>query len=96
VYFKQTNPPFYAPLVEVIPSKWTVPEVTDRTMELLSSVGQVPVLVKKEVNGFVLNRIQYAIFAEAWRLIRVSGNLKGCCCRIPAKRLQAQSRPDLL
>jgi L-gulonate 3-dehydrogenase len=66
------------PLVEVIPSEWTVPEVTDRTMELLSSVGQVPVLVKKEVNGFVLNRIQYAIFAEAWRLIRVSGNCLVC------------------
>ncbi|KAL8570554.1 hypothetical protein ACOMHN_008911 [Nucella lapillus] len=65
-----TNPPFYAPLVEVVPSQWTVPEVVRGTMELLSRVGQVPVLVRKEVPGFVLNRLQFAILGEAWRLVR--------------------------
>ncbi|KAH9503700.1 Crystallin, lambda 1 [Bulinus truncatus] len=65
-----TNPPFYAPATEVVPASWTDPEVTERTFALLKEVGQVPVLIKKEVNGFVLNRIQYAIMGECYRLIR--------------------------
>ncbi|XP_070189700.1 lambda-crystallin-like isoform X2 [Littorina saxatilis] len=65
-----TNPPFYAPLVEVVPSQWTRADVVQTTMELLREVGQVPVLVKKEVAGFVLNRLQFAIMGEAWRLVR--------------------------
>ncbi|XP_062575253.1 lambda-crystallin-like [Saccostrea cucullata] len=63
-----TNPPFYAPLVEVIPAPWTDPEVVVTTKELMTEIGQVPVLVKKEIDGFVLNRIQYAIIGECWRL----------------------------
>ena len=58
-------------MVEMVPSQWTSPEVVTRTRELLTSVGLVPVLVKKEVPGFVLNRLQYAIMGEAWRLVRV-------------------------
>ncbi|XP_076445578.1 lambda-crystallin-like [Babylonia areolata] len=65
-----TNPPFYAPLVEVVPSQWTRPEVVSQTTDLLTTVGLVPVLVKKEVPGFVLNRLQYAILGESWRLVR--------------------------
>ncbi|XP_056013885.1 lambda-crystallin-like [Ostrea edulis] len=63
-----TNPPFYAPLVEVIPAPWTDPEVVVKTKELLTEIGQVPVIVKKEIDGFVLNRIQYSIIGECWRL----------------------------
>lgn len=63
-----TNPPFYAPLVEVIPAPWTDPEVVVTTKHLLEEAGQVPVLVKKEIDGFVLNRIQFAIIGECWRL----------------------------
>ncbi|XP_062574660.1 lambda-crystallin-like isoform X2 [Saccostrea cucullata] len=65
-----TNPPFYAPLVEVIPAPWTDPEVVFTTKELMTEIGQVPVLVKKEmeIDGFVFNRIQYAIVGECWRL----------------------------
>ena len=58
-------------MVEMVPSQWTSPEVVTRTRELLTSVGLVPVLVKKEVPGFVLNRLQYAIMGEAWRLVKV-------------------------
>ncbi|XP_059141159.1 lambda-crystallin-like [Physella acuta] len=65
-----TNPPFYAPATEVVPASWTDPDVTERTLSLLKEVGQVPVLIKKEVPGFVLNRIQYAILGECFRLIR--------------------------
>jgi len=41
-------------------------------MTLLKEIGQSPVLLKKEIDGFVLNRIQYAVLAEYWRLIAVS------------------------
>ncbi|XP_052711237.1 lambda-crystallin-like [Crassostrea angulata] len=63
-----TNPPFYAPLVEVIPAPWTDPDVVVTTKQLLAETGQVPVIVKKEIDGFVLNRIQYSIIGECWRL----------------------------
>jgi len=39
---------------------------------LLKEIGQSPVLLKKEIAGFVLNRVQYAVLAEYWRLIAVS------------------------
>ena len=38
----------------------------------MMEIGQAPVVVKKEVNGFVLNRLQYALLMEAWRLVEVS------------------------
>lgn len=63
------NPPYYVPLVEIVPAPWTDPEVTGRTRAIMEDVGQKPVVLKKEVDGFVLNRIQYAILNECWRLI---------------------------
>uniref|UniRef100_A0A8W8J2A5 Lambda-crystallin-like protein n=1 Tax=Magallana gigas TaxID=29159 RepID=A0A8W8J2A5_MAGGI len=63
-----TNPPFYAPLVEVIPAPWTDPDVVVTTNQLLAETGQVPVIVKKEIDDFVLNRIQLSIIGECWRL----------------------------
>jgi len=68
----QINPPFYCPLVEVVPAPYTDKWVTDKTLALLREIGQSPVLLKKEVAGFALNRIQYAVLAEYWRLIGVS------------------------
>eukprot|EP00057_Strongylocentrotus_purpuratus_P034222 XP_794386.1 PREDICTED: lambda-crystallin homolog [Strongylocentrotus purpuratus] len=63
------NPPYYAPLVEIIPAPWTDQSAIDRTRTIMESVGQVPVTLKKEVPGFAANRIQYAIIAEVWRLV---------------------------
>lgn len=65
------NPPFYVPLVEIVPSQWTKPEVVDRTYNLMKELGQVPVRLKKEIAGFALNRLQYALLAECWRLVKV-------------------------
>lgn len=65
-----TNPPFYAPLVELVPSPWADPDVVPKTKAIMEKLGQVPVILKKEIDGFVLNRIQYAIFKESWRLIK--------------------------
>jgi len=46
------NPPYYVPLVEVVPSPWTKPEVALKTRELMEEVGQSPVSLSKELPGF--------------------------------------------
>ncbi|XP_058465704.1 lambda-crystallin homolog [Malaya genurostris] len=63
------NPPYYVPLVEIVPAPWTKPEYTKRTRELMSEIGQKPVTLSREIEGFALNRIQYAILNETWRLV---------------------------
>lgn len=63
------NPPLHVRLVEMIPLATTREEILSRTRDLLSKVGQKPVLLRKEVSGFALNRLQYAVFQEAFRLI---------------------------
>ncbi len=63
------NPPFMIPLVEVIQTVHTNSEVITACMELLSSVGKTPVHVKKDVPGFVANRLQHALWREAIALV---------------------------
>lgn len=63
------NPPYYVPLVEIVPSPWTKPEVAIRTRELMEEIGQKPVSLSREIEGFALNRIQYSILNEVWRLV---------------------------
>jgi L-gulonate 3-dehydrogenase len=63
------NPPYLVPLVEVCPAPWTDPAVVERTRELMTQAGQVPATVKKEKDGFALNRLQGALLAEAFRLL---------------------------
>lgn len=69
----QINPPYYVPLVEVVPAPWTDSKITNQTVALMKQIGQSPVVTKKEVNGFVLNRLQYAVIMESWRLVEVTG-----------------------
>ncbi|CAK9831648.1 Lambda-crystallin homolog [Anthophora retusa] len=63
------NPPYYVPLVEIVPAPWTRADVPVRTKAIMSEIGQTPVVFTKEIDGFALNRIQYAILNEAWRLV---------------------------
>lgn len=63
------NPPYYVPMVEIVPSPWTKPEVAVKTRELMAEIGQKPVSLTREIEGFALNRIQYAILNECWRLV---------------------------
>lgn len=63
------NPPYHVPLVELVPHPETAPETVDRTHALMRKIGQSPVRVLKEVDGFALNRLQYSVIAEAWRLV---------------------------
>ncbi|XP_072542140.1 lambda-crystallin homolog isoform X1 [Salminus brasiliensis] len=64
------NPPYYVRLVELVPHPETLPVVMDKAYELMSEVGQAPVRIRKEIDGFALNRVQYAIIAECWRLVK--------------------------
>jgi 3-hydroxyacyl-CoA dehydrogenase len=64
------NPPHVVPVVELSPALWTAPEVVQRCTALHEKVGQVPIVVKKEVQGFILNRLQAALLNEAWRLVK--------------------------
>jgi len=63
------NPPHLVPIVELCGAPWTSPEVMERARQIYRSVGQVPIHVKREVDGFVLNRLQTALLAEAFRLV---------------------------
>lgn len=64
------NPPHIVPVVEISPAPFTSPEVVARTRALHEKVGQVPIIVKREVEGFILNRLQAALLNEAWRLVK--------------------------
>ena len=64
------NPPYHCPMVELVPAPFTTSQIQTRTRSLMSEVGQGPVSLSREVPGFALNRIQYALLNECWRLIR--------------------------
>jgi 3-hydroxybutyryl-CoA dehydrogenase len=63
------NPPFLVPLVEVIGTQWTSPHVIDFTMKLHADAGKAPAHVKKDVPGFIGNRLQHALWREAISLV---------------------------
>jgi len=63
------NPPYLVPLVEVVPGKETSPKTVDATYDLLASVGKHPVKVKRDVPGFVGNRLQHALWREAISIV---------------------------
>jgi L-gulonate 3-dehydrogenase len=63
------NPPYVIPAVEVVPAPWTRPEVVKQTADLLRSIGHVPVVMQKELDGFLVNRLQGALLHEAFRLV---------------------------
>jgi 3-hydroxyacyl-CoA dehydrogenase len=62
------NPPYLVPLVELAPAPWTTPETIERARDLFTRAGQTPVLLKKEITGFLLNRIQGAVLNEVLNL----------------------------
>jgi L-gulonate 3-dehydrogenase len=64
------NPPFLLRVVEVVPSPATSVAATDSVMGLMHLAGMRPVLVRKEIEGFVFNRLQGAVLREAYCLVR--------------------------
>jgi len=63
------NPPYLVPLVEVIGTQWTSPQAIEWTMQLHAAAGKQPVHVKKDVPGFIGNRLQHALWREAVSLV---------------------------
>jgi 3-hydroxybutyryl-CoA dehydrogenase len=63
------NPPYLVPLVEVIGTQWTSQAAIDWTIALHAAAGKKPVHVKKDVPGFVGNRLQHALWREAISLV---------------------------
>jgi 3-hydroxybutyryl-CoA dehydrogenase len=63
------NPPFLVPLVEVIGTEWTSPRAIEWTMALHAAAGKQPAHVKKDVPGFIGNRLQHALWREAVSLV---------------------------
>ena len=62
------NPPHLIPLVEISGAPWTDPAALVRARAVYEAIGQVPITVLKETEGFILNRLQGALLAEAFRL----------------------------
>lgn len=63
------NPPHLVPIVELVPSPWTSPDVVAHAKEIYEGVGQVPIVVRKEIDGFILNRLQAVLLSEAFRIV---------------------------
>ncbi|NBH09343.1 3-hydroxyacyl-CoA dehydrogenase NAD-binding domain-containing protein [Amycolatopsis sp. SID8362] len=63
------NPPHLIPLVEVVPGRDTAPEVVDRAVDFYASVGKRPIRLAREVPGHIANRLQAALWQEAYSLV---------------------------
>jgi len=62
------NPPHLVPVVELVPAPWTEAETLEKVRSFMAQVEQVPVTVNKEIDGFILNRLQGALLNEAFAL----------------------------
>jgi 3-hydroxyacyl-CoA dehydrogenase len=63
------NPPYLVPVVELVPSPATTTDSVEFVRDLMESLGQSVVHVRKEIEGFVLNRLQGVLLREAWALV---------------------------
>ena len=63
------NPPYLIPAVEIVPAPWTDAAIVERTAALMRSMGHAPIVMKREIDGFVMNRLQGALLEEAFRLV---------------------------
>ncbi len=63
------NPPYLIPAAEVVPAPWTDAGVVERAASFLRAAGHAPIVMKRELDGFVMNRLQGALLEEAFRLV---------------------------
>ena len=63
------NPPILMPLVEVVAGEGTKTETVARAQSILRSIGKRPVIVRRDVPGFIWNRLQFALLREALWLV---------------------------
>jgi 3-hydroxybutyryl-CoA dehydrogenase len=64
------NPGHLVPLVEIVKHPQTTSRVVDATLDLMGRIGKSPVLLKKEISGFIANRLQTALMREAFYLLK--------------------------
>lgn len=64
------NPPYLIPVLEVVPAPYTSKACVERAMQMSAAAGLKPVLVAREVEGFLFNRLQGAVLREAYCLVR--------------------------
>lgn len=64
------NPGHLVPLVEIVQHDETKPEIVKITMDLMRKIGKSPILLKKEIAGFIANRLQTALMREAFYLLK--------------------------
>ena len=64
------NPPYLLSVIELVPSPATDPQLLERATALYRGAGLKPVLVRREVEGFLFNRLQGAVLREAYALVR--------------------------
>ncbi|MGF7007978.1 3-hydroxyacyl-CoA dehydrogenase NAD-binding domain-containing protein [Shinella sumterensis] len=63
------NPVYLLPLVELVPSKWTAAATVEMASEILSGIGMKPLTLRREIDGFIANRLQEAMWRESLWLI---------------------------
>ena len=63
------QPPYALRAVEIVPSRWTSPSVVARSRALVDHCGLVPIMIRREVPGYVINSFQVALVSEAFRLV---------------------------
>jgi 3-hydroxyacyl-CoA dehydrogenase len=63
------NPPYLIPAAEIVPAPWTSPQTVAQTRDLLVAAGMKPIVMKREIDGFIMNRLQGALLEEAFRLV---------------------------
>jgi 3-hydroxyacyl-CoA dehydrogenase len=63
------NPPYLIPAAEVVPAPWTDVAIVERTSALLKAAGHAPIVMRRELDGFVMNRLQGVLLEEAFRLV---------------------------
>jgi 3-hydroxyacyl-CoA dehydrogenase len=63
------NPPHLVPIVELCGAPWTADATIARAQAIYTEIGQVPIIVRRELDGFILNRLQGALLSEAMRLV---------------------------
>jgi 3-hydroxyacyl-CoA dehydrogenase len=63
------NPPYLIPAVEIVPAPWTDPATVERTRQIMAGAGHASVVLRQEIDGFIVNRLQGALLQEAFRLV---------------------------
>ena len=64
------NPPHLIPAVEIVPAPFTSEAITQAVKKIIISIDKEPLKLKKEIPGFVVNRLQGALLSEAFNLVK--------------------------